>query len=150
MSEGKLKESEVRYLIEIAEWDFGLHVAISPGVQPQENRFQGGLLYSRSLTILGAVVTPDGQPGKIIRLTFLPFGAQVEFGPNSLQELGQLYEAVDRRSSVQLSGTLIMPEDALPMALTALASVWKFLHIWTEGDVASRATVTGFTFSRDP
>ena len=148
MSEGNPKESEERYLIEIAEWDFGLHLSISSAAQSQEHRFQGGLLYSRSLTILGTVVSPENQSGKAIRLTFVPFGSDVQFGPGSLQELGQLREVVDQASAFQLTTTLILPEDALPLTVNALASVWKFLHLWTEGQPSTRAAVTGLSFSR--
>jgi len=148
MSEGKPKEPEERHLIEITEWDFGLHLSISPGAQPQEHRFQGGLLYSRSLTIYGTVVSPENQSGKAIRLTVLPFGSDVQFGPSSLQELGQLREVVDQTSAFQLTSTLILPEDALPLTVNALATVWKFLHVWTEGDPSTRAAVKGFSFSR--
>lgn len=150
MLEGNSKEAEDRFLIEISDWDWGLHVAIAPEFLPQEQRFQGGLLYSRSLDIIGTVVSPDRHSGKVIRLSLLPFGSDVQFGPDGLQELGQLYEAGERASGAHFTSTLILPEDALPISVTALASAWKYVHVWTEGDPAVRAAVTGFTFSRRP
>lgn len=148
MLEGKSKETEDWFLIEISDWDWGLHLAIAPEALPQGQRFQNGLLYSRGLDITGAMVSPDRYSGKIIRLSFVPFGSDVQFGPDSLQELGQLYEADHSASGAHLTGTLILPEDALPTSVTALGSAWKYLHIWTEGDPVVRAAVTGFTFSR--
>jgi len=150
MLDGNSEEADDRFLIEISDWDWGLHLAIAPEVFPQDQRFQGGLLYSRGLDIVGAIVSPDLHSGKVMRLSFLPFGSDVQFGPDGLQELGQLYEAGHGASGTSFTGTLILPEDALPISVTALASAWKYLHIWTEGDPAVRAAVTGFTFSRRP
>ena len=112
--DGSSEEAEDRLLIEISDWDWGLHVAMAPELLPQEQRFQGGLLYRRSLDIIGTVVSPDRHSGKDIRLSLLPFGSDVQFGPDGLQELGQLYEAGDRASGAHFTSTLILPEDALP------------------------------------
>lgn len=150
MLDGDTEEAEDRFLIEISDWDWGLHVAIAPEHLPHEERFQGGLLYSRSLDIIGAVISPDRHSGKAIRFSLLPFGSDIRFGPEGLQELGQLYETSDRASGAHFTSTLILPEDALPISVTALASAWKYLHIWIEGDPAARAAVTGFAFSRRP
>ena len=148
MPEANSEEVEDRFLIEISDWDWGLHVAMAPDLLPQDQRFQGGLLYSRSLDIVGAVVSPDLHSRKVVRLSFLPFGSDVQFGPDGLQELGQLYEAGDGASGAAFTATLILPQDALPACVTALASAWRYLHLWTEGDPGVRAAVTGFTFSR--
>jgi hypothetical protein len=148
MPEANSEEVEDRFLIEISDWDWGLHVAMAPEILPQEQRFQGGLLYSRSLDIVGAVLSPELHSGKVMRLSFLPFGSDVQFGPDGLQELGQLYEVDRGASGAHFTATLILPQDTLPACMTALASAWKYLHLWTEGEPAVRAAVTGFTFSR--
>ncbi len=150
MIDGDIEEAEDRFLIEISDWDWGLHVAMAPEHLPQEQRFQGGLLYSRNLDIIGTVTSPARYSGRAIRLSLLPIGPDIQFGPEGLQDLGQLYEAGDRASGAPLTSTLVLPEDALPVSVTTLASAWKYLHIWIEGDPAVRAAVTGFAFSRRP
>jgi hypothetical protein len=150
MLDSYAEEAKDRFLIEISDWNWGLHVAMAPEHLPQEERFQGGLLYSRNLDIIGTVVSPDRHSGKAIRFSLLPFGSDIRFGPEGLQELGQLHEAGDRTSGAYFTSTLILPEDALPISVTALGSAWKYLHIWIEGDPKVRAAVTGFAFSRRP
>ncbi|WP_397405170.1 hypothetical protein, partial [Phenylobacterium sp.] len=45
-----------RLIIEILSWDWALHVGMAPDSVPQEQRHQGGLIYSRGLDINGRIV----------------------------------------------------------------------------------------------
>lgn len=143
------EENEGRYLIQIADWDLGLHVAVAPEGLPEDQKLHGSLLYSRSLDITGLIVSPQQHADKSSRLSLIPLGAAVNFGQGGLQELGQLTEVGDSPSGRQLKGTLILPEDALQSSVAALASAWRYIHLWIEGDPArGRAAVTGYAFSR--
>lgn len=141
-------QSGDRFLIQISSWDWALQVGMAPESMPKEHRFQGGLLYSRSLDIDGKILAPESHRGRAIRLSFMGFGPDIEFGPEGLQELGQLHEGRNESRGPDFVATAILPQDALPTCATCLASVWGFLHLWTDGNPAERAAITDFAFSR--
>ena len=41
----------------------------------------------------------------------------------------------------------MLPQDALPMAITCLSTVWKYLHLWTTDAPPEQARITDFAFS---
>ncbi|MDB5437503.1 MAG: hypothetical protein JWR47_3760 [Phenylobacterium sp.] len=136
-----------RFLVEIEAWDGNLHVGLSSDSTPQEYRFQGGLNYVCGFQIDGRVVAPQAHRAKTIRLWLSPFGSDMRFGPDDLDEVGQLRIRRPKRHELDLSATLLMPEAALPVAATCLGSVWKYVHIWTFDEDAERASVSAFSFS---
>jgi hypothetical protein len=138
-----------RYLIEIVNWNWELHVGLSTESTPEEYRFQGGLNYSRGLNIEGHILAPKGDNGKVIGVWLYPMGPEVGFGPGHLDEVGQFHEYRDATRRRDFSASLLLPQDALAPAVTCLASVWKYIDIWTVDDPLDRASVTNFCFSRD-
>lgn len=136
-----------RYLIEIMGWDWTLYVGISHPSTPVEHRFQGGLNYSRGIEVAGRVRAPAIHRGKRVRIWVSPFGAETAFGAEGLGDVGRLYtnRADALKSDLQVS--LNLPEVALSPALTSLASVWKYLDIWTSDDGQDEADVTAYSFS---
>jgi hypothetical protein len=136
-----------RFLVEIDRWDGSLHVGLSTDTVPQEYRFQGGLSYVRGFEVDGRVVAPKAHRSKAIRIWISPFGPEVRFGSDKLNEVGQLYIRRPVPQKPDFSARLMIPEAALPMAATCLASVWKYLHIWTFDEDAERASVSAFSFS---
>ena len=138
-----------RLLVEIVNWDWGLHVGMSSEATPPEYRFQGGLLYSRGIEIDARVVAPTSHRGKKVRIWVSPVGSEIGFGPDGIDEVGQFREYPDQPRGRDFEATLLLPQDSLAATLTCLASVWKYLHIWTVDDPLDRASITNFCFSRD-
>lgn len=134
-----------RYLIEIDWWDGTLHVGLSSDVIPIEYRFQGGLMYVRSLYLQGRIVAPASLRDREIRVWLQPFGPELEF---SLEDnVGQFY--LPRPEENDFSLTLLLPQSALEFAASCLTSAWKYLHVWTFDDDDAGADVKNYSFSRD-
>jgi len=138
-----------RYLIEIVNWNWELHVGMSSEFVPEEYRFQGGLNYSRSLNIEGRILAPKTDRGKAIAVWVSPMGQEMGFGPGHLEEVGQFHEYRDPNRRRDFDASLLLPQDALAPAVTCLVSVWKYIDIWTVDDPLDRASVTNFCFSKD-
>ena len=138
-----------RLLLKIEGWDCNLHVGLSSAVTPVEYRFQGGLGYSRSFDLECRVIAPKALSGKCIRVWLLPFGPDVTFGTDGLEEVGQLYIRAPQPEKPDFSATLLIPESALSVVATCLGSSWKYVHMWTFDQCADRASVSAFAFSSD-
>ncbi|HEY8573122.1 hypothetical protein [Phenylobacterium sp.] len=116
------------YLIEIDTWDGTLHVGLSSDAIPLEYRFQGGLMYVRSLNVQGRIVAPAPLRDRGIRIRLQPFAPDLEFSLDD--NVGQLY--LPRPDERDFSLTLLLPQSALEF-----------------GDDATGADVRNFSFSRD-
>src|SRR5687767_5495266 len=81
-----------RYMVAISEWNWGLYVGLGPESTPPEYRFQGGLTYTRGIDIMGRVRAPLVHRGKLMRIWISPFGSEITFGAEGLDEVGQFYE----------------------------------------------------------
>lgn len=139
---------ERRVVIEILSWDWGLHLGIAPPTMPLEYRFTGGLIYTRAIDITGRLVTPSGLQERLARINLSPIAPDLAFGPAALTTVGQISPGRDERQTA-FEATLLLPEDALPGVLTCLASVWKYLHLWTAETLPNPTEVTDFAFSRN-
>src|SRR4051812_48264554 len=80
-----------RLLVEIEAWDGNLHVGLSSDGTPPEYRFQGGLNYTRGFDIQGRIAAPGAYRGRTIRIWLSPFGSDMRFGPDAMDEVGQLH-----------------------------------------------------------
>jgi hypothetical protein len=136
-----------RLLIEIEAWQGNLYVGLATELTPQAYRFQGGLNFVRGFDIDGRVVSPDRHSAKTIRLRLSPFARDVRFGPDDFDEVGQLHAHPARPHKPDFSGTLLVPEDALPTVATCLSSVWRYIHVWTFDEEAERASVSAYSFA---
>ena len=136
-----------RYMVEIGEWNWGLYVGLSSHLTPIEHRFQGGLGYERSIEIAARVRAPSPHRGKLMRVWISPFGPDVRFGSDDLDEVGQFYERTGDALGSDFRVSLHLPESALGPALTCLSSVWKYLDIWAVDNPKDRGSVTAFSFS---
>ncbi len=136
-----------RLLIEIETWDSSLHLGLSPEAIPVEYRFQGGLAYTRGFDITGRVIAPKTCRTKSIRIWISPFGPEAQFGPDGLDEVGQLHVVRPGSGRSDLTATLLVPEAALPFAATSLSSVWKYIHVWTFDEEDDKASISAFSFS---
>ena len=138
-----------RLLIEIQKWDWSLHVGLSPASAPIEQRFQGGLLYTRGLDIEGQVVAPKTHRTKSIRIWISPLGPDIVFGLDELQDVGRLYYEADHLEGTDLVAKLFLPQDALENTITCLSSIWRYVHIWVGGDDTAPSPITDFSVSRE-
>lgn len=138
-----------RYLIEIERWNWNLYVALSPDASPPETRFQGGLHYGRGLEIEGRILAPPPNRGQTIRIWTLNMGPDVDFTPQGEDDVGRLYDHRNRAGHLAYEASLLLPQDALPMAISCLASVWRYIDIWTAREPDDEVQVTGFAFSAE-
>ena len=136
-----------RLLVEIEAWNGNLYLGLASELTPQEYRFQGGLNYARGFDIEGRLVSPEQHRARSIRLNLSPFGPDMRFGPNHLDEVGQLHAHPPRPKKPDFSGTLLVPEDALSVIATCLSSTWRYVHIWTFDGDAERASISAYSFS---
>lgn len=134
-----------RLLVEITSWTGSLHVGLSSSLTPLEYRFQGGLAYVRDFVIDGRIVAPKAHRSSPIRVWLSPFGPEMLFGPDEMDEVGQIYFPSPQKPA--LSANLLLPEGSLAAVATCLASVWRYLHVWTFDEGAERASVSAFSFS---
>lgn len=140
---------EGRVLIKIDAWDWLLSVGLSSELTPPEHRFQGGLHYVRAFEIEGKVVTPGAYRGRPVRVWISPFGRDLRFGPDDYPEVGRVFLRHPERRRKGLSLTLLLPEDAIATTATSLASVWKYLHVWTFNEDEEQASISSYSFSAD-
>ena len=76
-------------------------------------------------------------------------GPEVDFAPQGEDDVGRLYDHSNKPGHWVYEATLLLPQDALPMAITCLASVWRYIDIWTVGEPEDEVQVTGFAFSAE-
>lgn len=136
-----------RVLVEILTWDWPLHVGLSTKLTPREDRLQGGLNVGRSIDIAGHILAPREQRDSRIRITLLPFGPKMSFGPGAMGEVGRLYLPNPAAAREGFRATLMLPEDALTATVVCLSSVWKHIHIWTSDADEEEASVRDYSFS---
>lgn len=142
--------SDQRFLVEVLSWDWNLSVALSSDLTPAEYRFQGGLNYVRTFVVLGRVLAPETYRGKNVRVWVSPFGPDMRFGPDELDEVGRFYFRPTVGNSADLEAMLMLPEAAVATTAVSLNSVSKFLWI-TIFDVApEQASVSGYGFMSAP
>jgi hypothetical protein len=134
-------------LVEIEAWEGGLHVGLCSDLTPEEERFQGGLAYLRSFILSGRVVAPKSQRGRSIQLWVNPVGPEVRFGPEDLDEVGQIQLHSREAPAPDFRGSLFLPESGLLFAATCLSTNWKYLNILTFDERDGHASVSAFSFS---
>ena len=134
-------------LVEIEAWEGGLHVGLCSDLTPEEERFQGGLAYLRSFILSGRVVAPKSQRGRSIELWVSLVGPEVRFGPEDLDEVGQIQLHSREAPAPEFRGRLFLPESGLVFAATCLSTNWKYLNILTFDERDGHASVSSFSFS---
>jgi hypothetical protein len=139
------REDEFR--IEILSWDWDLAVAISSQMTPVEHRFQGGLSYIRGFQLWGRVVEPEAVRGKTVRIWIYPFGPELSFGPDELDEVGRIHLRPGSGNKTDWTASLLLPEDAVATLATCLGTVTKYLFIRIFEADANEASIDHYAFS---
>jgi len=137
-----------RLLLEIEQWECTYHLALSSDLIPPEYRFQGGLSFSRGFELSGRVVAPARFRDRRFRIWMSPFGADWKFGRNEMDEVGRVYFVPQKGITSGSAITLFFPEATLDTVSTCLASVWKYLDVFTFGEDPDEASVSGFSFTK--
>jgi len=138
-----------RLLIEIKSWDVSLYVGLSPDAMPAEDRFQGGLLYSRGIDIKGFVLAPKTHRTKQVRIWVSPVGPEVVFGHDGRDDVGGFYKHLDPSGGAGFQANLYLPRASFESAIFSLGTIWRYVQIWVDDDQADLSPVTGFSFSAD-
>lgn len=135
-----------RIMAEIVRWNWSLYVGLSHPSMPRRHRFQGGLMYNRSIVIDARIRAPLPDRGKSIQIWLSPFGPERRFKAGT-DDVGRLYaDRLDARGPA-FEAQLQVPQDALSPAITCLGSVWKFIDVWTSKERPE--AVTAFSFSAE-
>jgi hypothetical protein len=139
-----------RFLFEIVSWDWHYHLGLSTEAMPREYRFQGGLMYGNSFDLECRVVAPAQYRGRRVRTWIMTLGKEVIFSEaDEPEDVGNLYFRGPHQPSEELRATLLMPEDATATMATCLASVSKYIHVWTFDPDDNEASVSSYSFSAD-
>lgn len=138
-----------RYLVEIETWDWNLHLAVSRESMPPEYRFQGGLDYVKTFELEGRIAGPEALRNQRIRVWLSPFGPDTQFDVENPDGVGRIWRHNPPKYGVEYSATLRIPEASVAAAATCLASVWRYLHMWTFDEDGDELALERFAFSRD-
>lgn len=103
-------------------------------------------MYNQSIVVDGRIRAPLLHRGKPIQVWLSPFGRDVRFNA-STDDVGRFYSDQTGERGSAFEADLQIPEGALPSAITCLASVWKFIDIWTAKDRLE--AVNAFSFSAE-
>lgn len=68
-------------------------------------------------------------------------------GSQKLQRVGRLHQR-EAPDDSEFDASVILPEDSIPMVMTCLASVWKYIHIWTKSE-DDEVLITDISFSSE-
>jgi hypothetical protein len=140
---------EDRFLIAIKAWDWPLSVGLSSELTAPEHRFQGGFHYVRAFDIEGEISAPREHRGRPVSVRILPFGEDLRFGPDAYPEVGRLVFRHPEEGRRGLGLTILLPEDAITITATCLASAWKYLHVWSGPRDEEQASIKTYAFSAD-
>ena len=138
---------EDEFRIEILSWDWNLALALSSELTPMEQRFQGGLNYVRSFQLWGRVVEPKAYRGKTVQIWISPFGPDITFGPDEIDEVGRLNLSPPTRNKADWSVNLMLPEDAITSLATCLGTVSKYLFFRIFDARSDEASIDFYSFS---
>jgi hypothetical protein len=142
-------EERTDCVVEILSHDGGFHLLPASKHLPKAHRFQGGLIYSPSVTIEGQVVAPGRLAGKRMRI-WLGQLERWHFGRILPAYIGQLTDRTGALPGGGLEASLFIPKDAWLTALGCLGTIWRRLKLnGTENEDGS-VTILEFSFSADP
>ena len=140
--------SSTQYLVEIASWDWPLHVGIRPETPTVEPDLQGDLICADAILIEAIVLAPQEHRGKRTHLTLYPLPREVIAGDRDGREVGSFYRDPAERKDLAFSANLFLPADTLQGVIVCLGSKWRSLHMWVD-DGEDRSAVTDFGFAAD-
>jgi hypothetical protein len=136
-------------VVEILSCDGGLHLLPASKGLPRAHRFQGGLIYSSSITIEGRVVAPDRLAGKRMRI-WLSQLERWHFSRTRPAYIGSLSDRTGELPGGGLEASLYIPKDAWVTAVECLGTIWRRLKLNGVETEDGSVTILEFSFSADP
>ena len=133
-------------VVEILSCDGGLHLRPASNYVPRKHRFQGGLMYSTSITIEGRVAAPDRLAGKRMRI-WLSQLERWHFSPTRPVYIGDLSDRTGELPGGGLEAMLYIPKDAWLTAVGCLSTIWLRLKLNGVENVDGSVTIHEFSFS---
>lgn len=133
-------------IVEIQDWDGGLHLFPARNGVPKAHRFQGGLIYSSSITIEGRVVGPDRLAGRPMRI-WLSQLERWHFSRTRPAFIGALADRTGELPGGGLEASLYIPKDAWLTAVGCLGTIWRRIHLNGVENEDGSVTILEFSFS---
>jgi len=135
-------------IVEILGYDGGLHLLPARNGLPKAHRFQGGLIYSSSITIEGRVVGPDRLAGRRMRI-WLSQLERWHFSRRRPAYIGTLSDRTGELPGGGLEAMLYIPKDAWLTAVGCLGTIWRRLNLNGVENEDGSVTILEFSFSAD-
>jgi len=134
------------FSVEIAGFDGGVALLPSPPTTPKAHRFQGGLIRSDMLEIMGQVLMPEPSQGRRMRIWL----NQLEwwhFSRRGPPHIGDLYDRTGELAGGGLEAMIYIPKDAWLPATQCLGTAWRRLSLTGVNGDGRRMTIADFAFS---
>lgn len=141
-----LTEARQDFIVELRGVEAGLSVLPCPPSIPKAHRFQGGLIYSRSIEIEGRVLAPERLAGRRLRIWLGELEPE-RFMPGEAPQIGDIYDRVGEIPGGDLEATLYIPKDAWLTANFCLDTVWRRLKLTGVDGDGRRMRLVDFSFS---
>jgi len=136
-------------LIEILSCDGGLHLLPAPRGLPRAHRFQGGLIYSPTITIEGRLLAPSAFEGRRMRIWLSQLNPW-HFSRTRPAYIGNLSDRTGELPGAGLEATLYIPKDAWLTAVGCLGTIWRRLKLNGVEAEDGSMTIIEFSFSTAP
>jgi hypothetical protein len=143
-----LTEARQDFIVELRGVDAGLSVLPCPPSVPKAHRFQGGLIYSRSIEIEGRVLAPEGLAGRRMRI-WLGQRERWRLMPGEPPDIGDIYDRTGELPGGGLETSLHIPKNAWLTANFCLDTVWRYLKLAGADGDGRRMKLVDFSFSSD-
>ena len=133
-------------IVEILNCDGGLHLLPARNGLPKAHRFQGGLIYSSSITLEGRVVGPGRLAGRQMRI-WLSQLERWHFSRTRPAYIGTLSDRTGELPGGGLEAMLYIPKDAWLTAIGCLGTIWRRLNLNGVENEDGSVTILEFSFS---
>ncbi len=133
-------------IVEILSFEDGLHLLPARNGLPRAHRFQGGLIYSPSITMEGRVVGPDRLAGRQMRI-WLSQLERWHFSRRRPPYIGLLSDRTGKLPGGGLEAMLYIPKDTWLTAIGCLGTIWRRLHLNGVENEDGSVTILEFSFS---
>jgi hypothetical protein len=134
------------FSVEIAGFNDGIALLPSPPSTPKAHRFQGGLIRSDMLEIIGPVVRPEPLQGRRMRI-WLNQLERWHFSRRGPPRIGDLYDRTGELPGGGLDAMIYIPKDAWLPATQCLGTTWRRLSLTGVNGDGRRMTIVDFAFS---
>jgi hypothetical protein len=136
-------------VVEILSYNGGLHLLPASKGLPGAHRFQGGLIYSSSITIEARVVAPPALADRRMRI-WLSQLKRWHFSRTQPPYIGTLSDRTGELPGGGLEAMLYFPQDAWLTAVGCLGTIWRRLNLNGVENEDGSVTILEFSFSAGP